>query len=156
MGQRAMIGGCEIMVEQNYAELFKFFPHILKKLYDLDIAEEDVILTWGKKPSKRYVTKKLSADLIKNSEKVLEWLREAETESEENLKRRTTLLSMRKKLRKKLPELKKALVTQRVKSPVLLLMATTSKTTMKMMKTLILTTFNLSLNSIYCCVYTSN
>lgn len=81
--QRAMIGGCEIMVEQNYAELFKFFPHILKKLYDLDIAEEDVILTWGKKPSKRYVAKKLSADLIKNSEKVLEWLREAETESEE-------------------------------------------------------------------------
>ena len=28
--QRAMIGGCEIMVEQNYAKLFKFFPHILK------------------------------------------------------------------------------------------------------------------------------
>jgi len=81
--QRAMIGGCEIMVEQNYAKLFKFFPHILKQLYDLDIVDEEVILEWGKKPSKRYVKKKLSADLIKSSEKVLEWLREAETESEE-------------------------------------------------------------------------
>ena len=64
--------------------MFNSFINVYKqKLYDLDIAEEDVILTWGKKPSKRYVTKKLSADLIKNSEKVLEWLREAETESEE-------------------------------------------------------------------------
>ena len=60
-----------------------YYINQFQQLYDLDIVEEEVILDWGKKPSKRYVKKKLSADLIKSSEKVLEWLREAETESEE-------------------------------------------------------------------------
>ena len=64
--------------------MFNFcYINQFQQLYDLDIVEEEVILDWGKKPSKRYVKKKLSADLIKSSEKVLEWLREAETESEE-------------------------------------------------------------------------
>ena len=39
-----------------------------------------MILDWGKKPSKKYVTKELSAEIRAKAEPFLKWLKEAEEE----------------------------------------------------------------------------
>merc|ERR1711983_659978 len=57
--------------------------HILKSFYDEDILDEEVIFEWGKKPSKKYVSKEFSAQIHKKAEAFLTWLKEAEEESED-------------------------------------------------------------------------
>jgi len=49
----------------------------------LEILEEEAILEWGKKPSKKYVSKEESKEILTMAEPLLKWLREAEEESEE-------------------------------------------------------------------------
>jgi len=45
----------------------------LKAFYDEDILEEEVLLDWGKKVSKKYVSKELSEQLHKKAEPFLKW-----------------------------------------------------------------------------------
>ena len=53
-------------------------------LYDLDIVEDVQIIEWGEsKPSKKYVSKELSAELKEKARRVIEWLKTAESESSE-------------------------------------------------------------------------
>lgn len=51
-------------------------------LYDLDILEENVIIEWGGKVSKKYVPKELSQEIHNKAEPFLTWLKEAEEEEE--------------------------------------------------------------------------
>lgn len=48
-------------------------PAILKAFYDEDILEEEVLLDWGKKVSKKYVSKELSEQIHKKAETFLKW-----------------------------------------------------------------------------------
>jgi len=58
--------------------------HFIKFLYDLDIVEDAHIVEWGEsKPSKKYVSKELSAELKEKARRVVEWLKTAESESSE-------------------------------------------------------------------------
>lgn len=58
--------------------------HFVKFLYDLDIVEDEQIVEWGEsKPSKKYVSKELSAELKEKARRVIEWLKTAESESSE-------------------------------------------------------------------------
>ena len=57
---------------------------ILKKFYDEDILDEEVILEWAKKVSKKYVSKELSEQIHKKAEPFVKWLKEAEEESDES------------------------------------------------------------------------
>jgi len=58
--------------------------HFVKFLYDLDIVEDTQIVEWGEsKPSKKYVSKELSAELKEKARRVIEWLKTAESESSE-------------------------------------------------------------------------
>ena len=48
-GQKALLGGIEILLTREFPHLLSKTSHILKVLYDLDIVEEGVIIEWGKK-----------------------------------------------------------------------------------------------------------
>jgi hypothetical protein len=52
--------------------------------YDEDVLDEEVLLEWGKKVSKKYVSKELSEQIHKRAESFLTWLKEAEEESEDD------------------------------------------------------------------------
>jgi len=56
----------------------------LKIMYDQDILDEESIIEWGdSKPSKKYISKELSAEMKATSRKLVDWLKTAESESEE-------------------------------------------------------------------------
>lgn len=79
--QRAVLGGIERLVGLEYQDkLLSKVPIILKKLYDADIVEEDALLKWGEKPSKRYVDKDTSKAVKKSAAPFLDWLQNASEE----------------------------------------------------------------------------
>ena len=53
-------------------------------LYDRDILDEKAIIDWGKsRPSKKFISKELSATLKSNCAALVNWLETAEEESSE-------------------------------------------------------------------------
>lgn len=50
--------------------------------YDADILEENVLLEWATKASKKYVSRELSQEIHKAAEPFVKWLREAEEEED--------------------------------------------------------------------------
>lgn len=82
--QKYLMGGIEKTVEARKDELLPKVPAILKMFYDEDVLDEEVLLEWGKKVSKKYVSKELSEQIHKRAESFLTWLKEAEEESEED------------------------------------------------------------------------
>uniref|UniRef100_A0A023F8Y9 Eukaryotic translation initiation factor 5 n=1 Tax=Triatoma infestans TaxID=30076 RepID=A0A023F8Y9_TRIIF len=80
--QKALIGGVEQIVAMHKTTLLPKVPAIFKLLYDLDILEENVIMEWGGKVSKKYVPKELSQEIHNKAEPFLTWLKEAEEEEE--------------------------------------------------------------------------
>lgn len=79
-GQKGLIGGFEEFCGVKHRDLLAKFPLILKALYDLDLLEEEVILAWGEKVSKKYVDKKIAKELHEKAQPFLKWLKEAETD----------------------------------------------------------------------------
>lgn len=101
--QKSLLGGVEKMIELHRDSLLPKTMHILKvctvcqlenwlllqggdlcvfqELYDLDIVEEDVMIEWGSKPSKKYVSKELSTAIHSKAGPFIKWLQEAEEES---------------------------------------------------------------------------
>ncbi|KAJ2959618.1 hypothetical protein NQZ79_g4935 [Umbelopsis isabellina] len=83
--QRAVLGGIERLVGLEYKDkLLSKVPIILKKLYDADIVEEDALLKWGEKPSKRYVDKDTSKAVKKSAAPFLDWLQNASEEESDD------------------------------------------------------------------------
>ncbi|XP_014663271.1 PREDICTED: eukaryotic translation initiation factor 5-like isoform X2 [Priapulus caudatus] len=78
--QKYLLGGFELLVHKYSDELLPKVAHLLKLLYDTDIVEEDVILEWGKKVSKKYVSKEFSQQIHDKASVFLKWLQEAEEE----------------------------------------------------------------------------
>lgn len=81
--QKAILGGIERLVDQN-DKLLPKVAFILKAFYDEDIVEEDVLLAWGEKASKKYVDKAKSKEIRKQATPFLNWLKEAEEESSDD------------------------------------------------------------------------
>uniref|UniRef100_Q22918-2 Isoform b of Eukaryotic translation initiation factor 5 n=1 Tax=Caenorhabditis elegans TaxID=6239 RepID=Q22918-2 len=73
----------EQVIHKHEAELLSKSAHIIKSLYDEDVCEEDSLISWGEKPSSKYVSKSFAKKIIENSQPVLNWLKEAEEETEE-------------------------------------------------------------------------
>lgn len=83
--QKAVLGGIEKLIAEEFRNvLLPKTPHIVKALYDLDIVEESVIIDWGKKPSKKYVSKEDSIAILKEVQPFIKWLEEAEEDSEDD------------------------------------------------------------------------
>uniref|UniRef100_A0A4W4ECB9 Eukaryotic translation initiation factor 5 n=1 Tax=Electrophorus electricus TaxID=8005 RepID=A0A4W4ECB9_ELEEL len=80
--QKYLLGGFECVVKLHQAQLLPRVPIILKDLYDADLLEEDIILTWAEKVSKKYVSKELAKEIHAKAAPFVKWLKEAEEESE--------------------------------------------------------------------------
>ncbi|KAF9364378.1 hypothetical protein BGX34_001692 [Mortierella sp. NVP85] len=83
--QKALLGGMErIMVNPKYTKaLMLKAPLILQAFYESDLLEEEIILKWGEKPSKKYVSRDEAKEIRARVEPFLKWLAEAEEESDE-------------------------------------------------------------------------
>nr|CAG4641677.1 EOG090X05QT [Eurycercus lamellatus] len=82
--QKALLGGMECVIHLHQAVLLPKVAHILKGLYELDLVDEEIIIEWGGKPSRKYVSKELSADILAKAQPFITWLKEAEEESEDS------------------------------------------------------------------------
>ncbi|KAJ1550619.1 hypothetical protein HK096_005948 [Nowakowskiella sp. JEL0078] len=83
--QKGLIGGIERLVGLSFkAQLMKKVPLIFKMFYDEDLLEEEVILKWGEKISKRYVSKVISQEIHESALQFLNWLKTADQEEEED------------------------------------------------------------------------
>uniref|UniRef100_A0A672QVP3 Eukaryotic translation initiation factor 5 n=1 Tax=Sinocyclocheilus grahami TaxID=75366 RepID=A0A672QVP3_SINGR len=80
--QKYLLGGFECLVKLHQSQLLPRVPIILKDLYDADLLEEDVILMWAEKVSKKYVSKELAKEIHAKAAPFVKWLKEAEEESE--------------------------------------------------------------------------
>lgn len=81
--QRYLLGGIEQVINKHESDLLAKSAHIIKSLYDEDVCEEEALLTWGEKPSSKYVPKSFSRKIIEQAQPVLTWLKEAEEETDE-------------------------------------------------------------------------
>uniref|UniRef100_A0A8R1Y0Z8 Eukaryotic translation initiation factor 5 n=1 Tax=Onchocerca volvulus TaxID=6282 RepID=A0A8R1Y0Z8_ONCVO len=82
--QRHLLGGIEQLISKHFDILLPKSAHIIKALYDTDVVEEEVLLAWGEKPSKKYVKKKLCAEIISKAQPVLDWLKNAEEDESDD------------------------------------------------------------------------
>jgi translation initiation factor 5 len=82
--QKAFLGGLERLIGMTHRDLLPKAPLIFKAFYDADLVDEEVILAWGEKSSKKYVDRKISKEILEKAEPFLKWLREAEEESSED------------------------------------------------------------------------
>uniref|UniRef100_A0A3B3BBT3 Eukaryotic translation initiation factor 5 n=1 Tax=Oryzias melastigma TaxID=30732 RepID=A0A3B3BBT3_ORYME len=80
--QKYLMGGFECVVKLHQVQLLPRVAIILKDLYDADLLEEDVILSWAEKVSKKYVSKELAKEIHAKAAPFVKWLKEAEEESE--------------------------------------------------------------------------
>jgi translation initiation factor 5 len=82
--QNYLLGGVELLISGNKDKLLPLTPKILHCLYENDLLEESVIDAWYKKgPSKRYVDKRLSSQILLKAKPFIEWLATADEESDE-------------------------------------------------------------------------
>lgn len=82
--QKYLMGGLEKTVESQEAALLPRVPHILKEMFETDILDEEVILEWSKKVSKKYVGKEIAQKIHDKAAPFITWLKEAEEESDES------------------------------------------------------------------------
>ncbi|XP_022113160.1 eukaryotic translation initiation factor 5 isoform X2 [Pieris rapae] len=76
---RAALHALTALVHHN-PTLLPRVPAILKLLYDLDIVEEKTIIEWGAKPSRKYASKEVVADIGRRAQPFIDWLQQADEE----------------------------------------------------------------------------
>jgi len=88
--QRHIIAGFEWICGARFPSLLKFFPLVLKQLFDEDIVEEEVFLAWAVDLSRNEHSADASLISIETLEVLrttaapfIKWLQEAEEEGEE-------------------------------------------------------------------------
>ena len=83
--QKYLLGAYEKLVGDLYKEdLFNSCMKILKQFYDENILDEEVIIEWAKKPSKKYVSKEVAKNIRDKVEPFIRWLKEAEVDSDDD------------------------------------------------------------------------
>lgn len=81
--QKYLIGGLEKTIETYQAILLPRVPHIFKEFFEEDMLDEEVLLEWAKKVSKKYVSKDVAQKIHDKAAPFIQWLKEAEEESED-------------------------------------------------------------------------
>ncbi|WAR20256.1 IF5-like protein [Mya arenaria] len=83
--QKYLLGGMEQLIGNEFkASLLPKVPHIFKELYDNDILEEEVLIDWNKKVSKKYVSKAVAQEIHDKATPFIKWLQEAEEEESDD------------------------------------------------------------------------
>jgi translation initiation factor 5 len=81
--QKYLLGGYEKLVGDVYKDkLLNNAVKILKQFYDEEILDEDVIIEWSAKESKKYVSKEMSKKIHEKVAPLIKWLKEAEEEED--------------------------------------------------------------------------
>lgn len=70
------------MLGVNYPQLKSKFVIVLKEAYEADLLDEEVIISWSQKSSKRYVDKDLNKEFRKIAKPFVEWLEIADEDDE--------------------------------------------------------------------------
>ena len=83
-GQKYLIGGIEKTIESYEATLLPKVHLIFNELYEEDILDEEIIMGWAKKVSKKNVSKELAQKIHDKTAPFIKWLREAEEETSES------------------------------------------------------------------------
>lgn len=81
--EKAMLGGIERLVTELYPQLLPKVALIFKDIYAADMVSEEVFLSWAEKPSKKYVERSKSKMVHEKASPFINWLREADEESED-------------------------------------------------------------------------
>lgn len=81
--EKAFLGGLERLLGTEKPELIPAVPKILMTIYDKDLVSEEAIINWGSKVSKKYVPKEVSKKVRKAAKPFIQWLKEAEEESDD-------------------------------------------------------------------------
>lgn len=79
--QKSLLGSIEMLLCQSYPALLDKTAHILKGLYDTDLVEENILIDWHHRASKKYVGKEMRNKLANKAAPFIKWLEEAEEES---------------------------------------------------------------------------
>jgi len=83
--QKYFMGAFEQLVGASYPKtLMPKVVHILKSFYDNDLVEEEVLMDWGLKVSKKYVKKDVAEQIHAKAKPFIDWLRTADEESDED------------------------------------------------------------------------
>lgn len=87
--QRQLIAAAEWYCTSFNEAMSRFFPVLLKHLYDEEILEEDTLLEWSTDPARNeYAITSVSDDMLDNLRKLaapfVVWLQEAEEEDNSN------------------------------------------------------------------------
>lgn len=83
--QKYLLGAFEKLVGDVYKDkLFNNSVKILKQFYDEDIIDEEVIIEWSAKESKKYVSKEMSKKIHEKVAPFIKWLKEAEEEDDDD------------------------------------------------------------------------
>lgn len=83
--QKGILGGLERLVAVTHPDLLPKTSQIIKLFYDKDILEEAVIIAWYDKPTKKFTGNKDLAVKVREVAKTLvEWLKNAEEESDDD------------------------------------------------------------------------
>jgi len=86
--QKYLLGGYEKLVGDVYKDkLLNNAVKILKQFYDEEILDEDVIIEWSAKESKKYVSKEMSKKIHEKVAPLIKWLKEAEEEEDSEAQR---------------------------------------------------------------------
>lgn len=81
--QKNFLCALELLICQRYPDtLLPKTAHILKALYDNDLVEEEILIDWQDKSSKKRLGKEMSQELHNKAAPFIKWLREAEEETE--------------------------------------------------------------------------
>ncbi|KAF0270048.1 hypothetical protein FOG48_00792 [Hanseniaspora uvarum] len=78
-----LLGGLERLVAGKFYEEKQLLPKAIIQLYNLDIVSEETILSFYTKCSGRFIEKKKSKELRRLAKPVIEWLQQAEEDSDE-------------------------------------------------------------------------
>jgi translation initiation factor 5 len=85
--EKALLGGTERLIghlAEEHPDMYEKVVKILQLYYHHDLVSEEVVTKWGKKASKKYVDLATSKKVRKAAEPFIEWLQEAEEESDED------------------------------------------------------------------------
>lgn len=82
--QKQFMGAIEMIVAQFSTQLLGKVAHILKALYESDYVEEEVMIEWAGKVSKKYVKKDMAEKIHAKAKPFIDWLKTADEESDDD------------------------------------------------------------------------
>lgn len=83
--QKHLLGAFELLVGKSFPDkLMPKVARLLQELYQCDFLEEEVLLEWVAKVSKKYVSKEICTKIHEKAQPFITWLKEAEEESSDD------------------------------------------------------------------------